>query len=277
MGISNRFLGITALFFIILFACNTPKKADRQSLVVDDITTENDIWGDSLVVVDESIAGLRIYYPRTAAISWVFADEPDTTREYLCFVCAASYTKKSFYKTKAKGIKHSDIAGCHISDGVLFEGYSCENNTGGFVSYGYNVEEDGKMWDILDREAYLKACQTEPLPHDAFTQELLIYRGERKAFYRPDIKPEYYRALCRLDDNLCIIDGTHKHMLTSFVDLLLNAGVEDALYLDMGDWKYSWMRKYPDFDNRFKVDIIYDKPKGKEYYGTNWLVFYYVN
>lgn len=240
-------------------------------------STDCSIWSDSLVVIDESIAGLRIYYPSTSVVGWEFADEPDTTREFLCFVCAASYTRKSIYQNKAVGtIKHSDIAGRHISDGILYEGYECDNNTGGFVSYGYNIREDGKLWDILDRDSYMEACAKEPLPHSAFTQELLIYKGKRKAFIRAD-RPEYYRALCRIGENLCVVDGTHKHLLVSFVDLLINAGVTDALYLDMGNWKYSWMRKYPEDDERCKAEIIYEKPQGKEYYGSNWLVFQYVN
>ena len=132
------------------------------------------------------------------------------------------------------------------------------------------------------RRPHASACgggdraEKDPLPHSAFTQELLIYKGKRQAFKRAD-RLEYYRALCRIGENLCVVDGTHKHLLVSFVDLLINAGVTDALYLDMGDWKYSWMRKYPDDDERCKAEIIYEKPQGKEYYGSNWLVFQYVN
>ena len=224
------------------------------------------MWADSLVVIDESIAGLRIYYPSTSMVGWEFANEPDTTREYLCFVCAASYTSKSIYQNKAVGtIKHSDIAGRHISEGVLYEGYECDNNTGGFVSYRYNVREDGKLWDNLDRDSYMEACEKEPFPHSAFTQELLIYKGKRKAFIRTD-HPEYYRALCRIGENLCVVDGTHKHLLVSFVDLLINAGVTDALYLDLGDWKYSWMRKYPIGDERYQAEIIFEKDGIKTLY-----------
>lgn len=263
---------------IVAYGCaNHHKKVTADDIQEMPDTTSYSMWSDSLVVIDESIAGLRFYYPSTSVVGWEFADEPDTTRELLCFVCAASYTGKSIYQNKAVGaINHSDIAGRHITDGVLYEGYECDNNTGGFVSYGYNVREDGKLWDILDRDSYLEACVSNPLPHSAFTQELLIYQGKRINFIRAD-RPEYYRALCRRGDNLCVVDGTHKHMLASFVDLLINAGVTDALYLDMGDWKYSWMRKYPVDDERSKAEIIYEKPVGREYYGSNWLFFQYVN
>lgn len=263
---------------IITCECNNRHKNETGSNKQEmPDSTDCSIWSDSLVVIDESMSGLRIYYPSTSIVGWEFANEPDTTRELLCFVCAASYTGKSIYKNKATGtIKHSDIAGRHISNGVLYEGYECKNNTGGFVSYGYNVREDGKLWDILDHDSYMEACEKEPLPHSAFSQELLIHKGKRQAFIRTD-RPDYYRALCRIGENLCVVDGTHKHMLVSFVDLLVNAGVTDALYLDMGDWKYSWMRKYPIDDERNQAEIIYEKPKGREYYGSNWLVFQYVN
>lgn len=267
---------ILVLICIIACSCaNNHKKVAIDNKQDMPVSTCDSMGSDSLVVIDESIAGLRIYYPSTSVVGWEFAEEPDTTREFLCFVCAASYTGRSIYRNKVQGdIKHSDIAGRHICDGVVYEGYECDNNTGGFVSYGYNVREDGKLWDILDRNSYLEACKNTPLPHSAFTQELLIFRGKRKSFIRAD-RPEYYRALCRIGENLCIIDGTHKHMLVSFVDLLINAGVTDALYLDMGAWKYSWLRKYPIGDKRSRAEVIHEKPQ--EYYGSNWLVFQYVN
>lgn len=272
-----------ALFICVIISiicscfCNRTKQTDATNEEKKEKADSLSWPSDSLVIIDTAYYGLRFYYPITATVSWEFGQEPDTLRELLCFACAAAYTGKTVYQNKPRGIvKHTDVAGRHIEGGIVYEGYPCENNTGGFVSYGYGVREDGVMWDILDREAYLQACSQSPLPHSAFGQELLIYKGERKPFVRKD-RPELYRALCRKNNRLCVVDGTHPHLLKSFVDLLLNAGVTDALYLDMGDWKYSWMRLH-EFDHEHsEAIIIYDKPIGRPYYGTNWITFQYVN
>ena len=210
-------------------------------------------------------SGLKVYYPSTSSIGLFIGEEPDTSIETICFVCAASYTKSRYHH----GL-HSDIAGAHVVSGVRYDGYEENNNTGGFVSYAY---PDNK-WEILDRKEYLSRLNSEALPVTAFTQELLIRNGKKQAFIRKD-KTVLYRALCSLNGRLCVIDGTHEHLLTSFVDLLLNIGVTDALYLDMGEWRYSWYLNYPWDDPRSKVTYIYPKPE--PYYGSNWLVFYWVN
>lgn len=108
-------------------------------------------------------------------------------------------------------------------------------------------------------------------------QELLIYKGEIRTFVRKD-KVDSYRALCRLNGRLCIVDGARPHLLSSFVDLLRNAGVSDALYMDMGGWKYSWYRDYGADDNHQgsgRAVIVYPKPFPRPYFGSNWLVFGY--
>ena len=264
----------TALLFISCASNVSHKTTSIQETLKPEIQLDS-CEAMLLVPIDTSFSGLRIYYPSCASVGLAFGDEPDN--EYMCFVCAAAYTGKTVYQNKPRGVVlHSDIAGKHIYDGSVYDGYDCDNNTGGFVSYGYNVRDDGILWEILNREDYLKACSTAPLPHSAFGQELLIYKGEKQPFVRKD-RPSLYRALCRLNNRLCVIDGTHPHLLVSFVDLLLNTGVTDALYLDMGDWKYSWLRQSPVDDDGFSKQIIYDKPEGTPYYGTNWLVFYYVN
>lgn len=267
---------------IVLVSCTNGVNNKKEVQLPVEQDAQIDSCDDfSLVSIDTSFFGLKIYYPACATVALKFGTDPDPDNApNICFACAAAYTGRTVYSHKYQGgVLHSDVAGKHIYDGVVYEGYECDNNTGGFVSYGYNVRDDGILWDILNREDYLRACSTEPLPHSAFGQELLIYKGIKQDFVRND-RPELYRALCRLNDCLCVIDGTHPHLLASFVDLLLNAGVTDALYLDMGDWKYSWFRQYPDdYDDeaKCKETIIYNKPDTRLYFGTNWLVFYYVN
>ena len=129
--------------------------------------------------------------------------------------------------------------------GKATQGYDCPNNTGGFVWYPY----PDASWKIVNHDEYMALVNNKPLQVTAF----------------------------QLNNELCIIDGTRNHLLASFVDLLKNAGVSDALYLDMGNWSYSWYRDTPEAldGTPSEVTIIYNKPN--HYLGTNWITFAYVN
>lgn len=256
---------------ITLYACG------QRNTSTNKVTEQNqnkDLQEDSsytLVRIDTSFSGIKIYYPATSSISLYVGEEPRTEGNYICFCCAASYTDKTIYQ-HPNNPEHSDVAGDHIVGGTLFHGYDCPNNTGGFVWYPFPEAS----WKIVNQEEYKALISNAPLPFTAFQQELLIHHGEIIPFVRPD-RPTRYRALCNLNNELCIIDGTRNHLLASFVDILKNAGVSDALYLDMGNWSYSWYRDTPeDLDGTpSEVTIIYNKPS--RYFGTNWITFWYAN
>lgn len=245
--------------------------------VINQQTCEDTLATDIVVIDSVSYDGLKFYYPPIASIGLVVGDEPDTSNFYISFCCAAAYTHKSIYQHKGPA-EHIHVAGNHIDGGELHRGYPDDTiNTGGFVVYPYPYPEDCQ-WKIVDRQEFAQRVSSETKPCTAFQQELLILDGKIQRFNRPD-RPENYRALCNFKGRLCVVDGTQKQPLSSFVALLCNADIEDALYLDMGDWKYSWYRDYPeDIDSEWgAAKIIYPKPEKGGYYGSNWLVFYLVN
>ena len=169
------------------------------------------------------------------------------------------------------------MAGNHIDGGELHTGYPDDAfNSGGFVVYPYPFPDC--HWKIVDRQEFAERISSETKPCTAFQQELLILDGKIQPFHRSSDKtPRLYRALCNYNGKLCIVDGTHEHLISSFVDLLYNAGIEDALYLDMGGWNYSWYREYPkDLDSGLDyARIIHPRPT--RYFGSNWLVFHLTN
>ena len=256
------------VFLLTMMRCSGGSETPPIIPVEEDTTTADIVEIDSV-----SFKGLKIYYPPLASISLFVGEEPDTSNFYIGFCCAAAYTDKSIYQHKGPA-NHRHVAGDHIDGGELYRGYPSENNTGGFVVYPY----PDFHWEIVDSLDYIERISAETKPCTAFQQELLLLNGEIQEFIRPD-RDELYRALCNYNGRLCVVDGTHKHLLSSFVDLLYNAGVEDALYLDMGDWNYSWYRKCPDgLDIEYSsVKIIHQKPQKGKYYGSNWLAFYVVN
>lgn len=260
---------LIAVSILAILRCSGGRETPPIIPVEEDTTTTADI-----VEIDSvSFKGLTFYYPPIASISLFVGEEPDTSNFYIGFSCAAAYTDKSIYHHQGRA-NHIHVAGDHIDGGELHRGYVSENNTGGFVVYPY----PDFHWEIVNSTDYKQRISAETKPCTAFQQELLILHGEIQQFIRPD-RTELYRALCNYNGRLCVVDGTHKRLLSSFVDLLHNAGVEDALYLDMGNWNYSWYRKCPDgLDIEYSsVNIIHPKSQKGKYYGSNWLAFYVVN
>lgn len=266
----------TASFFLIvvfllsIVRCSGGRETPPVLPIEEDTTTTADI-----VEIDSvSFKGLKFYYPPITSIGLFVGEEPDTNNFYISFCCAAAYTDKSIYQHKGPA-NHIDVAGDHIVGGELHRGYVTENNSGGFVVYPY----PDFHWEIVNSMDYRQRISAETKPCTAFQQELLILDGEIQQFIRPD-KDGLYRALCNYKGRLCVVDGTHEHLLSSFVDLLYNAGIEDALYLDMGNWSYSWYREYPEQYNNIECSfakLIQPKPQKGGYHGSNWLAFYVVN
>ena len=77
-----------------------------------------------------------------------------------------------------------------------------------------------------------------------------------------------YRALCSRQGRLCVVDSREAVPYAEFVSMLLNYGVDDALYLDMGSgWNHSWWR-----DAAGSIHEIHPRIE-KSRYCTNWLTF----
>ena len=265
----NKLLPLLGLLLICSCNIRTADKKEVQNAKANNVEPD---FVEAVKIDSVSFSGLRVYYPHCAVIGLQVGSEPCIDVENICFVCAAAYTGKSIYE-HPDSPNHLDIAGDHIMDGTLYKGYDdSEFNTGGFIWYS----GPDASWEIVNREEFRKKTTTSPLPFTAFQQELLIYNNQIQKFHRAN-RANFYRALCNLNGRLCIIDGTREHLMLSFVDLLKNAGVSDALYLDMGGWSYSWYREYSFYGEEYcPATIIHDKPKNG-YYGTNWLAFYYVN
>jgi hypothetical protein len=101
----------------------------------------------------------------------------------------------------------------------------------------------------------------------AFTQEMMIHQGEKVKTTRPDSNVNEFRALCLIGHRLCIADASGPVRFGTFIQLLLNAGATEALYLDMGPgWNYSWYREYADSNAIWIHSATLSS-------ATNWLVF----
>ncbi len=193
---------------------------------------------------------------------------PDTAQENVLLCAAAAFTGQCL-----DYFEHNNILGPHISGGKLYEGYAENKNSVPFVErYALFV------WEGKGLNGNMLAKQICPVPNDellqkaveqggmAFTQHWVIKNG---AIYTPHIQPlervEHFRSMCQKGDRFYVIANREVMAYQDYLQALLDAGVEQALYMDMGSgWNHSFYR-----DAEGKVHIIH--PKGHDY-PTNWIV-----
>lgn len=203
----------------------------------------------------ETKGNLVIYTPHYTDIDLVCGAMPSQAEENVIFCAEAAFTGELL-----KEFKHSNILGDHVSDGTRYKGTGCKRNTGAFVYY--NGE-----WKFRYRgySRYLDvAAQNGGM---GFGQEMMIHNGQRVQTIRKDSNKNEFRALCEKDGKLCVIDSKGISSFGEFIRALLNEGVCEAIYLDMGPgWNYSWWRDQDGHPHEIH--------KHKIPYTTNWITFY---
>lgn len=195
---------------------------------------------------------------------------PDTTNEQVIFCAAAAFTGKCL-----DYFDHTNILGPHISNGVLYDGYT-ENKDGIPFEQRYALF----VWKGMDNQGNLFGKGFHPLPNGellsnvqkqhgmAFTQHWVIKDSK---IFTPYIQPldrkEYFRSICQKDNRFFVIANKSEMPYQDYLNLLLEYGVENALYMDMGaGWNHSF---YRDADNQ--LHVLHPKTHT---YPTNWIVIY---
>ena len=115
----------------------------------------------------------------------------------------------------------------------------------------------GKNFELLD-----SALQNNGV---FFMQKHVLCEGERGEMNLT--RNTIYRVLAEYDDKLCVIQTAQPMTYQAFVVGLVDLGIRNAVYLDMGGWSYSWYRNS-------EGELIELFPKSNDTkYQTNWLVF----
>lgn len=201
------------------------------------------------------VENLIIYTPHYSKIDLVCGTMPSINNTDIVFCAEAAFTGE-FLRT----FKHSNIAGDHVSGGILYRGYKCIRNTGGFVCYN-----DSFKFVYGDFTTELQ--NASKFGGMGFGQEMMIHNSKRVTTTRKDSNKNEFRALCEVKGKLCVIDSNGVSTFGDFIQNLLSYGVTEALYLDMGPgWNYSWWR-----DDLGNVHEIHDL---RIIYTTNWITFY---
>ena len=211
---------------------------------------------------------LTIYDITDCPIDLACGQMPDTAQENVLLCAAAAFTGKCL-----DHFEHSNILGPHISGGKLYEGYLEDKGGIPFVErYALFVWEgkdlNGKM---LGKRICSFPCEDvldSAVEHGgmAFTQHWVIQNGE---IFEHKIQPmdrvEHFRSICQKGGRFYVIANREEMAYQDYLQALLDAGVEQALYMDMGaGWNHSYYR-----DEDGKVHILH--PKGHDY-PTNWIV-----
>lgn len=158
---------------------------------------------------------------------------PSAKNNSIILAFAGAFTGTDFYKG------HSNVAGEHVVDGKKYKGYTCKRNTGAFT---WSAFSGPQFYYQNYHSALNKAAQEGGM---GFSQEMMIHNGKTVKTTRPLGNVNVFRALC-MDSNgsLSFYESLGKIKFGNFINALLQQGVKEALYTDMGQgWNYCFYRK----------------------------------
>lgn len=251
-------LNSLSVFIMIGFSLFIISTQYHNSLHTDGTFTSPDTLEDQLresgkpVLVLET-EDLYFFYPDYSDIDFVTGEMPsEEDQSILLFVTAA------FQSHHQIGFDHDNIVGMHASKGELWNGRSAEG-VGAFTC----VNGEARIWGLDEAKEAVKNAAEQG--GSGFEQFLILYKGQRDNHNEID-EFRCYRALALVNGRVCVVDSRTQVHYDEFVQALEDAGIQDALYCDMGSgWNHSWYRE----QNGQTVDII-----GKPWlFSHSWLVF----
>jgi len=209
------------------------------------------------------INGLLILFPQFNSISLEVGVMPTESQQDVVLCCEAAFTDRLLDE-----FTHDNINGHHVCDGEYFLGSPSSlwsDNSGCFVY----TPEGGCLFSSSPE---LDVRRAEDVKGGmAFMQHLIILDGKYQDV-KWSRKPEdinTYRALCRFEGKICIIQSESPIRYDEFEKSLVDLGVSDALYLDMGArWNYAWYR-----NSDGSVGYLFEENKSINTYTTNWITF----
>lgn len=204
----------------------------------------------------EKTPGVIAYYPQFSRIDLVCGTMPAQSEASVVLCCEAAFTSRLLDE-----FFHTNIDGDHVSGGKRYEGAVCKDNSGAFTWAG------GK-WQFVMGDYSAALDEAAAGGGMGFGQAVVVRDGEAiMPLWRSGVHE--YRALCEKDGRLCIVDSRGEVEYEEFVRRLVEYGVTQALYLDMGSgWNHSWWR-----DDNGDVHEIHPRIE-KCRYCTNWITFY---
>ena len=185
--------------------------------------------------------GLRIYYPNYSKIDLVCGEMPSKDDASVIMFAEAAFTGELLDE-----FSHKNISSSHVSNGEYYSGFLCKRNRGVFTYFNgepHFVYQGGFL--KVPWPKYMESALRESAHYGGcgFAQEMMIHEGKEIPHTRSASNTNEFRALCMIDGKLAVADSKGRVKFGDFIKSLLQVGVTDALYLDMGSgWNYSWYR-----------------------------------
>ena len=197
---------------------------------------EDTIVYKSEVKVDSMLYLILKMNPKCGYVAMADSVIPDINDSTIAMCVEAAFTGELL-----KDFKSTNVAGNYVVNGKLKKGYKCKVNTGflGTVNGVPFIGSVNRLQNWLDGKHDKDYCM--------FQQVLLVQNG-KNVYTGTPIKitsKNIYRAACIMNDgNFAVIQSQSALPLEQFIRSLVNFGVSDALYLDMGTgWNYGWYRE----------------------------------
>lgn len=196
--------------------------------------------------------------PNTTLVSMADSVIPNINDSTIALCVEAAFTGELL-----KEFNTTNVAGDYVIDGRFRKGYKCRANT------GFLCTVNGRPFIASSdkcKEWIAKAVE----PKETLFQQILLVENGKNVYRGTPIKPtakNIYRSACILNDgNFAVIQSLTALSLEQFINSLIQLGVSDALYLDMGrGWNYGWYRETS--ENPATCLFDYRIP-----YQTNWLL-----
>ena len=252
---ADNYTIIAVLVLSLLSSCRGEGK------ILDSDSIDNDT---ALFVSHETINGVPFILLRmnrdVAYITMADSVIPDRNDSTIFLCVEAAFTGETL-----KVFKSTNVAGDYVIEGRRRKGYDCSDNTGYLLATADGDVRIGENSDSVHLEDMMQAAQQEQ--GSLFQQELIIHQHKAVGGVHAN-KSNIYRAACKTFDgaDFIVIQSESALLFQDFVNALLQMGVGEALYLDMGQgWNYGWYRQTTNSPAINFFDY-------KSQYQTNWLV-----
>ena len=245
------YISIFALLFIAMVMTtqyHNKMKSDAYGDISDiDMKAVESAEGTYIYETDK----FYIFFPNYETIELAFDNRPSKKEEDIIF-CAGAL----FHQERTLDFSHMNLVGDHTFNGEYYEGYDHDE----LSAFTYFDGEAKFSFENADDEIR-KACDKNGV---GFEQFMIIKDGKPATF--KFTRYRCFRTMTMINGRLCIIDNKKQMFLEDFRNEVINLGVKDAIYMDMGSgWNYSWIRNTDGkIKNMFNIPVPYSQ---------NWIVF----
>ncbi|MBR5254956.1 MAG: phosphodiester glycosidase family protein [Bacteroidales bacterium] len=201
--------------------------------------------------LDTSNYTFAVYKPENATYHFQ-RTKPDSNNNNLLMSVVAAFTSKA----------PEHIVGTSVSNGKK-KIYPTDAET----AYCLIIGEDVKI-ESLNQNRNISIEKAVKQKGDYFQQMHLVENGQPKSCEIFKNRSTFRRALAQKEGQTHIVETLDRMTIDDFVEVLINLGYEQAIYLDMGSWSEGWYR-----DSEDKIVKIGNNWRSS-HLQTNWLVIH---